>query len=135
MAPGSRFPVRLTVGLALTVLIDTVVQVAWKIGAVELPDLTPSWSLATFVLGQPTFYLVVGLMTAQLFIWLMVLHDADVSFAQPITSLSRITVCIASVVYLGERVTPLQMLGIAMVCAGAWCVCQTQRDTLRRSEP
>src|SRR4051812_15718104 len=98
----SRFPLKLTIGLALTIVIDTVVQLAWKIGAVELPELTLSWSLIDFALHQATFYIVVGLMLCQLFNWLMVLGEADLSFAQPITALSRITVCLASAYFLGE---------------------------------
>jgi uncharacterized membrane protein len=128
-----RIPVRLTVGLALTVLIDTVVQLAWKIGAVQLPDLAPSWALVTFVLHQPTFYIVTGLMLLQLFNWLRVLGEADISFAQPITALSRVTVCLASVFYLGERLSLAQMIGIALVCVGSWCICQTKRSTAPRT--
>lgn len=131
----SRLPIKLILGLALTIAIDTVVQLAWKIGAVELPDLTLSWSLVSFVLHQATFYIVVGLMLLQLFNWLMVLAEADLSFAQPITALSRITVCLASAFFLGERVAVPQMIGIAMVCAGAWCICQTRRDTVTKPEP
>lgn len=132
MPVSGRFPYKLAFGLALTVAIDTVVQLAWKIGAVQLPDLAPSWTLVEFVLRQPTFYIVVGLMLCQLFNWLMVLGEADVSFAQPITALSRIAVALASVLYLGERLTAWQIVGIAMVCAGSWCICQTSRDTARR---
>jgi uncharacterized membrane protein len=131
----SRIPLKLTLGLALTVVIDTVVQLAWKIGAVELPDLSFSWSLIDFVLHQPTFYVVIGLMLCQLFNWLMILGEADLSFAQPITALSRISVCLASAIVLGEQVTVPQMIGIAMVCAGAWCICQTSRNTGRATTP
>jgi uncharacterized membrane protein len=131
----SRIPLKLTLGLALTVLIDTVVQLAWKVGAVQLPDLAFSWSLIDFVLHQWTFYVVIGLMLCQLFNWLMILGEADLSFAQPITALSRITVCIASAVVLGEHVAVPQMIGIAMVCAGAWCICQTKRNTGRGAAP
>jgi uncharacterized membrane protein len=131
----SRLPLKLILGLALTVAIDTVVQLAWKIGAVELPELTLSWSLIDFGLHQVTFYIVIGLMLCQLFNWLMVLGEADLSFAQPITALSRITVCLASAYFLGERVAVPQMIGIAMVCAGAWCICQTRRDTVTAAVP
>lgn len=127
--PSHRFPLRLAVGLAITVLIDTVVQLAWKIGVVALPELALSLATVDAVLRQPAFYLMFVLMLVQLFNWLTVLDHADVSFAQPFTSLSRVTVCLASVFYLGERITAVQLIGILMVCAGAWCICRTERKT------
>jgi drug/metabolite transporter (DMT)-like permease len=125
--PG--FPIRLAVGLVITVAIDTVVQLAWKIGVVALPELSVSLATVGAVLTHPAFYLVVGLMLVQLFNWLVVLDHADISFAQPFTALSRITVCLASAYWLGERVTAVQMIGILLVCVGAWCICRTTRMT------
>ena len=129
MSIPQRFPLRLVVGLAITVLIDTVVQLAWKIGVVALPELSFSFATVDAVLRQPAFYVMFSLMLVQLFNWLVVLDHADISFAQPFTSLSRISVCLASALYLGERVTLAQMVGILLVCAGAWCIGQTDRKT------
>ena len=129
MSAAHRFPVRLVVGFAVTVAIDTVIQLAWKIGVVALPEMSLSLATAGAVLRHPAFYLVFGLMLVQLFNWLAVLDHADVSFAQPFTSLSRISVCIASAFYLGERITTAQAIGIAMVCIGALCIGQTDRKT------
>jgi drug/metabolite transporter (DMT)-like permease len=128
MPSSAGFPYKLTLGLALTVVIDTVVQLAWKMAAVGLPE-TPSWQTVEAVLAQPLFLLVATLMLCQLFNWLQVLGQADLSFAQPFTSLSRITVSFASVYFLHERLAPAQIAGILMVCAGAWCVSRTARMT------
>ena len=129
MPLAHRFPLKLAFGLALTVVIDTVIQLAWKIGVVAMPAFSLSFAMAEAVFTHPALYLVIGLMLVQLFNWLMVLDHADVSFAQPFTSLSRITVCIASAFILGERLTPAQFAGIAMVSIGAWCICRTNRKT------
>jgi len=134
MASSTGFPYKLTFGLALTIVIDTVVQLAWRIAAQDLPE-TPSWDVVGVVLGQPLFLLVVMLMLCQLFNWLQVLGQADLSFAQPFTSLSRITVSLASVYFLHERLAPEQIAGIVMVCAGAWCISQTARNTARNETP
>ena len=128
MQSAAPFPYKLALGLALTIAIDTVVQLAWKMAAEGLPE-TPSWRVVEVVFGQPLFLLVATLMLCQLFNWLQVLGQADLSFAQPFTSLSRITVCLASVYFLHERIAPAQIAGIVMVCVGAWCVSRAARTT------
>jgi drug/metabolite transporter (DMT)-like permease len=130
MPPPVGFPYKVTIGLALIIAMDTFVQLFWKMAAVTLPE-TPSLEGVEMAFGQPLFLLVVGLMICQLFVWLMVLGEADLSFAQPFFSLSRITVCLASVYFLQEIIAPAQIVGIALVCAGAWCVSRTARNTVR----
>jgi drug/metabolite transporter (DMT)-like permease len=130
MPPSAGFPYRLVFGLALTVAIDTVVQLIWKTAANTLPDTFSPASIEA-VFHEPLFLLVVGMMVCQLFNWLGVLAEADLSFAQPFTSLSRITVCLASVYFLHEQIAPAQIAGIVMVCAGAWCISRTARNTAR----
>ena len=127
----SCFPFKLTIGLALIIGMDTFVQLFWKMAAVTLPE-TLSWQAIEAALQQPLFLLVIGLMVVQLFIWLMVLGEADLSFAQPFFSLSRITVCLASAYFLREQITLAQVLGIMLVCAGAWCISRTARNTARQ---
>jgi len=128
MPSSAGFPYKVAIGLALIIGMDTFVQLFWKIAAVTLPE-TPSWQAIVALLHQPYFLLVIGLMLCQLFIWLMVLGEADLSFAQPFFSLSRITVCLASVYFLHERIAPAQIVGIVMVCVGAWCISRTVRKT------
>ena len=130
MPSSAGFPYKVVVGLALIISMDTVVQLLWKMAALSLPE-TPSLDTIDAVLQQPLFLLVIGMMICQLVIWLMVLGEADLSFAQPFFSISRITVCLASVYVLGERITVAQMIGIALVCAGAWCISRTAHNTGR----
>lgn len=130
MPSSSGFPYKVTIGLALIIAMDTFVQLFWKMAAVTLPE-TPSLDGISVAFHQPLFLLVVGLMICQLFIWLMVLGEADLSFAQPFFSLSRITVCLASVYFLQEIIRPAQIVGIVLVCAGAWCISRTARNTAR----
>jgi drug/metabolite transporter (DMT)-like permease len=126
MTMGARFPVRLAIGLAVAIALDTGLQLVWKTGVADLPDTTSVRELAVAVARHPIFILVVVLMAAQLVNWLKVLDHADLSYAKPFTSLSYVTVCVLSVLILGERIAPLQILGIAIVVAGVWCVSQTR---------
>ncbi len=128
---GARFPLKLVIGLAVAIALDTGLQLVWKTGIADLPESSSLRELAIAVARNPIFILVVVLMAAQLVNWLKVLDHADLSYAKPFTSLSYVTVCVLSVVILGEHIAPLQILGIVIVVAGVWCVSQTGRTTLR----
>jgi len=115
----------------VAIALDTGLQLVWKTGIADLPDSSSAWETAIAIARNPIFILVVAFMAAQLVNWLKVLDHADLSYAKPFTSLSYITVCVLSVAVLGERIAPMQILGIVIVVAGVWCVSQTQRATLR----
>lgn len=135
MPRDNRVTVRLVVGLALAILLDTIQQLAWKEGVVAIPETASPWEAVTVALQQPLLGLVAILMLFRLVNWLKVLELADLSYAQPITSLSYVTVSLASVIYLKETLTPLQIAGVMVLLAGVWCVSQTERDTLHPEAP
>lgn len=68
-------------------------------------------------------------MAWQLFNWLMVLGKADLSYAQPITALSYVSVFCLFVFYLKEAADLIQIAGIVFVLAGVWCISQTDHAT------
>jgi len=130
MTPGARVPVRLVIGLAVAIALDTGLQLVWKTGIAGLPDTSSVGQTLVAIALNPLFVLVAVFMAAQLVNWLMVLAQADLSYAKPFTSLSYVTVSILSVLLLGERIAALQVVGIVIVVAGVWCVSQTKRATL-----
>src|SRR5215813_5129263 len=130
MTSGAPVPFRLVIGLAVAIALDTGLQLAWKTGIAALPDTSSVGETLVAIALDPIFILVVAFMAAQLVNWLKVLDQADLSYAKPFTSLSYVTVCVLSVLLLGERIAPLQVVGIVVVVAGVWCVSQTKRATL-----
>jgi drug/metabolite transporter (DMT)-like permease len=134
MTEGTRIPVRLVVGLAVAIALDTGLQLVWKTGIADLPDTSSIWETLIAVARNPIFLLVVAFMGAQLVNWLKVLDHADLSYAKPFTSLSYVTVCVLSVLMLGEHIAPMQIVGIIVVVAGVWCVSMTKRETLVSEE-
>src|SRR3954447_22582357 len=130
MTSGAQVPVRLVIGLAVAILLDTVLQLVWKTGIAGLPDTSSVWQTVVAIALNPIFILVAVFMGAQLVNWLKVLDHADLSYAKPFTSLSYVTVCILSVILLGEHVAPMQIVGIVVVIAGVWCVSMTRPATL-----
>jgi drug/metabolite transporter (DMT)-like permease len=89
-------------------VLDTVVQLLWKAVATEF-DLV-------------ILAIVVVLFVAQLFNWLRVLQMSDLSYSQPITSLSYITVLGFSAAWLGEQIDLLKIAGIVLILAGVWFI-------------
>jgi drug/metabolite transporter (DMT)-like permease len=136
MITGARIPVRLVLGLAVAIGLDTGLQLVWKTGIADLPDTDSVRETLVSVALNPIFILIVAFMAAQLVNWLKVLDHADLSYAKPFTSLSYVTVCVLSVLVLGEHLAPLQVVGIVVVVAGVWCVSMTKRATVKsEAEP
>ena len=55
---------------------------------------------------------------ASICVWLGALSKAPVSTAYPMLSLGYVVVAFASVLWLGESMSPAKVLGIALICAG-----------------
>ncbi len=134
MTTQPHLPARLVIGLAIAIASDTALQLVWKTGIAGIPDTTSVWEIVAAVARAPIFILVIVLMAIQLVNWLKVLDHADLSFAKPFTSLSYVTVCLLSVFYLEERIAPIQIVGIAVVVSGVWCVASTPRNTIAPGE-
>ena len=129
MRVRKKFTLKLALGLLLAVLIDTALQVVWKSAVLTLPDDGSPLLNVQAVLHNPLFLFVIFLMACQFFNWLMVLRNADLSYAQPVTSLSYVTVFLLSVHYLNESTDALQVTGILLVLAGVWFISQTDHVT------
>ena len=128
MAAGTP-PIGLVLRLALAVVLDTAVHIVWKLAVTELPA---SSSIPGFVAAasrQPLFLIVAALFVWQLVNWLRVLEGSDLSYSQPITSLSFISVFVLSALYLDESVSALKVLGIAFVIAGVCFIGRTDHDS------
>jgi drug/metabolite transporter (DMT)-like permease len=125
MSRDTRISIRLVVALGLAVVFDTVQQLAWKTGIVAMPETASPSATITAVLHEPLFALVAILMVLRLINWLKVLEVVDLSYAQPITSMSYVSVTALSALYLGETLTPLQIVGMAIIVGGVWCITQT----------
>src|SRR5262249_15386197 len=94
----------LALGPALAIILDTARQLLWKFCVDGLPPVSDAWHVAEAVLRQPLFLVLAGIFLLQLFNWLKVLEHADLSYAQPITSLSYIAVCVLSAILFGEHI-------------------------------
>ena len=130
----SKVPLRVVLGLAAAVLIDTALQIFWKTAVLKLPGDTESMVSMLAIFREPLFLVVICIMSVQFFNWMAVLNHADLSFAQPFTALSYVTVGLISAFFLGETVDSQQMIGIAFVISGVWFISRTDYNTQRKGE-
>lgn len=130
-ASRSRIAPALLIGLTLAIVLDTAVQVLWKKAADKLPSAagTPPLAVLDAVVHQPLFLLVGVLIAAQMFNWLKTLDHADVSFAQPITALSYVSVALVSKLWFGEAITLGRVGGMALILAGVFLVARSDPNS------
>lgn len=88
----------------------------------RLPPLTEFADVVKTGLHQPLFIVLGLIFVLQLVVWLKVLEHADLSFAQPITALSYVTVCGLSVLWFEETLDARRLVGLALILLGIWFV-------------
>ena len=118
-------------GIGLAILLDTVVQFAWKQATVNVPESAGSLESLLLVMRQPMCHLMIVLGIAQFSNWMLVLAKVDLSFAQPITSLSYVTVALVGRFALNEHIGLARAVGIGLIMLGVWTMSRTEaRSTL-----
>lgn len=122
---SGQLSLAITVGLVLAVVLDTFIQIAWKMAVAGVAPSASLRSLAAAVLTNRWFYAAMLAFAAQLWNWLRVLARADLSFAQPFTALSYITVLALSHRLLDEPLTATRIGGVALILLGVYCVSRT----------
>jgi drug/metabolite transporter (DMT)-like permease len=122
MTSASHASRKVFIGLALAILLDTGLQIFWKVAVTDMPDQPTLWQTMLDMLNQPVFLLVGLFMAGQAINWIAVLDHADLSYAHAITSLSYVFVAVLSVMYLGEFLEFPQVLGIILILVGVWFV-------------
>jgi drug/metabolite transporter (DMT)-like permease len=99
------------------------------IGPVSLKSFSDGLSVAGSVLSSPYIWLGIASLIGFMIVHMLLLTWADYSYVQPATSLSYATVALLSYFLLGEVVTTLRWLGIAVICLGVFIVGRTAPST------
>lgn len=119
----------MVIGIALTIVVDTLVQVAWKYALDGIPTTASFAVVARTVAINPVFYLAMLAFAAQLFIWLRLLAESDLSFAQPLTAVSYISVLAISHHSLNETISGSKLTGVALIFIGIYFITRTPHRT------
>ena len=121
-------PLWLVARLALAIVLDTAVHTTWKLAADRLPGALSADAISQ-VAHEPLFLIVAVLFAWHLLNWLQVLEGSDLSYSQPITALSLVSVLAVSVLILGESLDAAKLAGTALIFAGVWFISRTPHDS------
>ncbi|MGA7326858.1 MAG: hypothetical protein WBX25_20800 [Rhodomicrobium sp.] len=124
----------LAIGLAASVTLDALLQLVWKTAVLETPANASLLAALGAIFTNPLFIGVIAIMTLQFFNWLVVLGQADLSYAKPINALSYALVPLLSLIVLDEALDIVQLAGAAFIIAGVWFVSQSNSLTHEISE-
>jgi drug/metabolite transporter (DMT)-like permease len=106
---------------AVTVAIDVVGQLWFKLGLTRLPPKQAHDHIGVFwkrVFSSPMLWAGIGAYAVELILWLAVLANAPLSFVFPLASLSYVGVLIASRLVLGETLSRRRVAGALLITAG-----------------
>lgn len=123
--PFARPPAVVVVGLVLAVVLDTFIQITWKLAVADVPAGATAPATLRWVLSTPLFYAAMLAFAAQLWNWMRVLARADLSFAQPFTALSYLAVLGISARSLDEHISVARGVGVALILLGVFLISQT----------
>jgi drug/metabolite transporter (DMT)-like permease len=125
----AKFPHMVWLIITITIAAETVAQMVWKSVVLGVPESAGFMETVRTVTVQPMFYLLLGIFGVQFIFWILLLAKADLSYARPITALSLISVVACSVMFFGEKVDMMRMIGIIMILVGVWFISSTDHNT------
>jgi drug/metabolite transporter (DMT)-like permease len=88
-----------------------------------------TFAILLHIFTSPFIWLGIGSLITFFVAYMLVLSWADYSFVQPASSIAYAIVAFLGYFFLGEVVTPLHWLGIAVICLGVFLVGNTPPRT------
>ena len=110
------------IGFLVLMCFDTLTQTSFKLAAMGAAPavISPEWIIR--ILQQQWLYVAVLAYIGAFITYMTVLKHAPVGPAYAATHLEIVTVLIVSVVFLGEHMNALQVLGALFILAGICCL-------------
>ncbi len=113
--------------IVASTILGVIGQLALKVGMTRLGPVSLAggrsplalvWSIGTnpFVIGGLVTY------ASGVFFWLIALSRASLSYTYPFASLSYVLITLASVFILREKINPLRVAGVCVICLGVLVV-------------
>ncbi len=99
-----------------------------SVTSARILDLVP---IASRVLASGYIWLGIACLLGFFIAHMLLLTWADYSYVQPATSLSYLSISILSYLLLGETISLLRWLGVAVICLGVFLVGRTSPRTTR----
>jgi drug/metabolite transporter (DMT)-like permease len=112
--------------IALFLLFDTAVQIAFKLAGKQLGDGALDLAWLTAAARSPVVWCAILLYLTVFVLWMLILQQIDLSRAFPLTALTYVTVPAAGLVLFHETIDWTQTAGIALILVGVVLVGQQE---------
>jgi len=124
-------------GLGAAVVLGTASQILWKWAASESSPSGSALQVLCQIMTNWKFALAIALYILQFFNWMAVLKHADLSYAQPITAASYVTVGITAwaIWPAEEALPPHRLMGIGLILLGVYFITRTPHKSSREAMP
>jgi hypothetical protein len=100
-----------------------------SVGSISFGNVSDLVPIAGRVITSSSIWLGIACLMGFFIVHMLLLTWADYSYVQPATSLSYASVAILSYLFLGEVISPLRWMGIAVICFGVFIVGRTPPRT------
>uniref|UniRef100_UPI003F58FD19 transporter n=1 Tax=Pseudomonas purpurea TaxID=3136737 RepID=UPI003F58FD19 len=93
-------------------------QIATKVGGDQLGQMDFTWQWLLAVAGNPGVLTAIACYIGAFFVWMLILRRSSLSLAFPLSSLVFVGVLLGSWLGLGEQISLLHWLGVAVIVGG-----------------
>lgn len=111
---------------------DTIAQFFMKKGLARTGVTSVTFAnIAEFVtrsMNSGLLWVGLAIFVLNFFVWIIILYKVDLSIAMPVGSTSYIFVPLVAVFFLGEHISLLRWIGIALIVLGIHFVSQSKKD-------
>ena len=125
----SKLPLKLIVRLTLGIFLISLLEIYWKYLACNIL-LNKSFFQLLNLKDLSYIFLLVLILAGQFTNWLKVLKLADLSFIEPIMTISYIFVDIFSYFIFHEAITLKRITGTLIIIFGVWLISGTKHSTI-----
>ncbi|MGE8187305.1 transporter [Pseudomonas sp. NPDC086278] len=103
---------------ALLIGLESAGQIATKVGGDQLGQMSFTLQWLQAVVVDPGVLVAVGCGIGAFFVWMLILRRSSLSLAFPLSSLVFVGVLLGSWLGLGEQISALHWLGVAVIMGG-----------------
>lgn len=122
------------IGFTLLLLFDTIGQTSFKSTAIAAQPLEASVEWLIRIFTNPWVYLAISGYIGAFFTWMILLKKAPIGPAFAASHLEVITVMIPSIWLFNEQITPLRLVGAALIVAGIVFLALAEKNILQNEE-
>jgi multidrug transporter EmrE-like cation transporter len=111
--------------ILLSVSLNAAAQILMRWGMLRVGEVSLGASLVTALprmIGNIFLWLAMASYGVSIITWMIVLSRVEVSFAYAFLSLGFVLVTVIGYFFFYEHVTPIRVMGIALICAGVFFV-------------